>query len=217
MRLSVPEVSRTVSAPPETRTRTVERKQRKESGGRKVTQSEGAPRTESESEEDDLWYCYPDRIERQPRPESDAQDGSAVEKNTVYRGGELDRPHAEVAEPTFTAEGHAELPDQSPEEMGDPGLEGGDPGADNTAREVVEPVHSHPKRNRRPVVRLSYDSLGRPTNRPLTLVHRGMVINVEGGKSEKKPCSTVWCHTMAQCTRCAQVSAQMEPRVTVKV
>ncbi len=213
VRLSVPEVSRTVSAPPETRTKTVERKQRKELGGRKVTPSEGAPRTESESEEDDLWYCYPDRIERQPRPESDAQDGSAVEKNTVYRGGELDRPHGEVAEPTFTAEGHAELPDQSPEEMGDPGLEGGDPGADNTAREVVEPVHSHPKRNRRPVVRLSYDSLGRPTNRPLTLVHRGMVINVEGGKSEKKPCSTVWCHTMAQCTRCAQ----MEPRVTVKV
>lgn len=96
-----------------------------------------------------------------------------------------------MAEPMFTEESHGKLSDQILEEMGDAGLEGGEPGIAN-AKEAVETVHSRPKRNIRPVVRLSYDSLGRPTNRPLTLVHRGMVINVEGGKeSQMKPRNTM--------------------------
>ncbi|KAL1271696.1 hypothetical protein QQF64_030712 [Cirrhinus molitorella] len=218
VRLSVPEEPRKVSAPPVTKTGPVEKKQRRGLRGRNMAMVESELRNESESEEDDLWYYHPNRVERQPRTASEARDVSAMEEDTVCRGGELDRPRAEVAEPTFTEEGRGEPPNQSPVGHRLPGLEGGDPGTANSTREVVKTSHSRPRRNIRPIVRLSYDSLGRPTNRPLTLIHRGMVVNVEGiRESKKKPCSTVWCHPMAQCTQCAQESAHLEPRVAVKV
>lgn len=77
--------------------------------------TEGEPRKDSESEEDDLWYYYPDMVERQPRPESDVQNISVVEEDTVCHEGELDRSPAEFAGAAFTEEGHEELLVQSSE------------------------------------------------------------------------------------------------------
>ncbi|KAK3522328.1 hypothetical protein QTP86_003678, partial [Hemibagrus guttatus] len=207
VRLTVPETSRKVTAP-ETRSGSVGRAKGKRLGGRTEALIEGEPRTDSENEEDDLWYYYPERVETQPRPESEAQDGFVVEENTVCHGDESDRSQTEVAKTAFTEESNGELEVRvlpSPEELIGPGLEGGEPSLDNDTRELVDTDHSRPKRNMRPVVRLSYDRLGQPVNLPLTLVHRGMVINVEDeGESGKELCSTVWCHPMAQCSQCAQ-------------
>ncbi|XP_067293892.1 uncharacterized protein [Pseudorasbora parva] len=205
VRLSDTEEPKKVAAPPEIRTRSVEKKRRRGLGERNVVVTRSELSNESESEEEDLWYYCPQRVERQHRPECIPLEESAMEEETIGCGGEMDGPREEMAEPMFTEEGHGELSDQSPDEMGDPDLEGEESSIANSTKEVVEIVHSRPKRDIRPVVRLSYDSLGRPTNRPLTLVRRGMVVNVEGGEeSEKKPCNTVWCHPMAQCTQCAK-------------
>jgi len=114
--------------------------------------------------------------------------------------------------------GSEELPDWSSETLGDPSLEGGELERITSTEKVVETVNSRPKREIRPVVKLSYDYLGQPTNRPLTLIHRGMVINVESGEeSEGKACNTMWCHPMAQCVRCTRVNPSTEPKVTIKV
>ncbi|KAK3554888.1 hypothetical protein QTP86_000921 [Hemibagrus guttatus] len=138
VRLTVPETSRKVTAP-ETRSGSVGRAKGKRLGGRTEALIEGEPRTDSENEEDDLWYYYPERVETQPRPESEAQDGFVVEENTVCHGDESDRSQTEVAKTAFTEESNGELEVRvlpSPEELIGPGLEGGEPSLDNATREM---------------------------------------------------------------------------------
>ncbi|KAL2093139.1 hypothetical protein ACEWY4_010451 [Coilia grayii] len=60
-----------------------------------------------------------------------------------------------------------------------------------------------PKRQIKPVTRLTYDEPGKQVDRPLTVVHRGMVVNISSPFSDRKQCKTLWCHPMAQCFECA--------------
>ncbi len=46
-------------------------------------------------------------------------------------------------------------------------------------QEPVPMVYRKSQREIRPVIKLSYDELGHPAERPLTLVHRGMVVHIE--------------------------------------
>lgn len=172
-------------------------------------------RNDSDSEEDDLWYYYPNRVDETQKYVT--QEESSINEGAVYNKDELETPAAEMDDTSVTDQGHEAVLEQTPEELEDPALEGGDPGTANTTREVVEHVHVRPKRNTRPIDRLSYDCLGRPTNKSLTLVHRGMVVKVQGGDSSPKFCNTVWCHPMARCTHCVQVSNCAEPEITIEV
>ncbi len=63
-------------------------------------------------------------------------------------------------------------------------------------------VYRKSQREIRSVIKLSYDELGHPAERPLTLVHRGMVVHIEEPSKTKRVCHTVWCHPMAQCPQC---------------
>ncbi len=59
-----------------------------------------------------------------------------------------------------------------------------------------------PRREVKPVKKLSYDELGKSTDRPLTLAYRGMVVTVQN-PTRQSSCSTVWCHPLAKCDLCA--------------
>ncbi len=47
-------------------------------------------------------------------------------------------------------------------------------------------VYRKSQREIRPVIKLSYDELGHPAERPLTLVHRGMVVHIEEPSKDKE-------------------------------
>lgn len=46
---------------------------------------------------------------------------------------------------------------------------------DNEVESICEPKEC---RKVKPVIRLSYDDLGKPTDRPITIIHRGMIIQI---------------------------------------
>ncbi len=61
----------------------------------------------------------------------------------------------------------------------DPGLEGGDILSSSTMDGDEESVcECRTQRKVKPVIRLSYDEPGKPTDRPITIVHRGMIIQI---------------------------------------
>ncbi|XP_072572259.1 uncharacterized protein [Paramormyrops kingsleyae] len=73
--------------------------------------------------------------------------------------------------------------------------------------EEAEYSRSRPKRGVKPVIRLSYEKPGIQTNVPLTIVHRGVVVQIcQSPESERKVCKTLWCHPLAQCVDCVRAS-----------
>lgn len=82
-------------------------------------------------------------------------------------------------------------------------LEGGNNPSRSTSRvEESERRELRPRREVKPVKKLSYDELGKFTDRPLTLAYRGMVVTVQN-PTRQSSCSTVWCHPLAKCDLCA--------------
>lgn len=76
-----------------------------------------------------------------------------------------------------------------------------------------EPVHSErPRRQVKPVTRLTYDEPGKQADRQLTVIHRGMVVHISNPRSKRKTCKTYWCHPMAQCFQCAHRNPAPESR-----
>lgn len=61
----------------------------------------------------------------------------------------------------------------------------------------------HSKRVIRPVVKLSYDELGKPCDHPVTVLSHGVLVG-SGlyGDSRSGVCQTLWCHPMALCYTC---------------
>lgn len=66
-----------------------------------------------------------------------------------------------------------------PEPVVDTELEGGDvPSSSILDTEVESVCESKERRKVKPVIRLSYDEPGKPTDRPITIIHRGMMIQI---------------------------------------
>lgn len=62
------------------------------------------------------------------------------------------------------------------------------------------------KRVTRPVVRLSYDELGKPCDHPVTVLSHGVLVGCGMyGDFRKSPCRTRWCHPMALCFTCSNL------------
>lgn len=74
-------------------------------------------------------------------------------------------------------------------------------------------MESRPKRKVKPVVKLSYDELGQPSDQPISIAYGGMLIRVEGLSQNKNSCSTLWCHPLARCTCCDKANITF-PTVT---
>lgn len=100
---------------------------------------------------------------------------------------EVDRPNTPVVEGDDLP-----FPEEPDGEKNPNGLE--------PAREIRS------KRELKPVVKLSYDELGKSTNRPIYTITHGMPVHCsfvsEGRRSN---CNTVWCHPLATCRKCSRV------------
>lgn len=100
----------------------------------------------------------------------------------------------------------------------DPESEGGDGQFVNPPKEAeTERVELRPKRQVKPVKKLSYDELGQSTDRPLTLVYRGMVVQIEDFPRKEKVCKTLWCHPMALCPQCFRLGKNLKSRAKVLI
>lgn len=184
--------------PPVTRAQMVKRRQRKQNEDN-VNQIVCDSQESSESEDDDRCYYSPARISYQ-RPISPQRDLEPVTEPPVV-----------VPELNQDCAGREDPPENEPQEIlnlfpeveNAQSLEGGEEDTMNVPPdEPVPPVCRKSRREVRPVIKLCYDELGHPADRPLTLVHRGMVVHIEELSKTKKVCHTVWCHPMAQCPQC---------------
>lgn len=123
---------------------------------------------------------------------ADNQNQEHVER-TQERERSVEEKRPEVERPTTPEEMQNYLP--FPEDQD---------GDDNPRG--LEPVReSRPKRERKPVVKLSYDELGKVTNRPIYTITHGMPVHcsfVSEGK--RSNCNTVWCHPLAICNMCSR-------------
>ncbi|RXN17862.1 Retrovirus-related Pol polyprotein from transposon 297 [Labeo rohita] len=78
----------------------------------------------------------------------------------------------------------------------------------------AEPVQ-RPKRQRKPVSKLSYDELGQPSERPITVVHRGIVIHLpNSSKIELCPPEK---SSLPKCSRCTRISTDSENRLIINI
>lgn len=68
-----------------------------------------------------------------------------------------------------------------------------------------------PKRVTRPVVKLSYDELGKPSDSPVTVLSHGVLVG-SGlyGDSRSSQCQTLWCHPMALCFTCSNLASTLD-------
>ncbi len=174
VRLAAPAQSMDHLAPPETRARSVKRKQRNGLGGTSVTLMDNNRVGDSESEEE-LCYFTQTGWKNSHKPRA-VSVYAFCGKEATYSENDLPGPSANDTVPLLPEE---VLEESNPAEAGDPDLEGGESHRESARRDAEELVPARPKREVRPVVKLNYDRLGQPTSRPQTLVRRGMVINGE--------------------------------------
>jgi len=80
----------------------------------------------------------------------------------------------------------------------------------STTEAETETVKLRPKRQVKPVKKRSYDELGQSTDRHLTLVYRGMVVQIEDFPRKTTVCKTLWCHPMALCPQCSRLRKHLK-------
>ncbi len=136
VRLLAPAQSMDHLTPPETRARSVRRKQRNDLGENSVTLMDKNHVSDSESEEE-LCYFYPDRVEQQPKHMSGVQFRPSGEKEDTYSDNHLNGTSVTDTVPLLLEE---VLEESYPVEAGDSDLEGGDSHRECAQRDTVEPV-----------------------------------------------------------------------------
>uniref|UniRef100_A0A3B3I428 Gypsy retrotransposon integrase-like protein 1 n=1 Tax=Oryzias latipes TaxID=8090 RepID=A0A3B3I428_ORYLA len=88
----------------------------------------------------------------------------------------------------------------------DLGLDGEDQGSSDLPVGREEVTVERSKRLKKPVVRLSYDVLGQPSNQPVTILSCGVLVGSGTYRdSRTHPCNTSWCHPMALCSYCVNI------------
>lgn len=97
------------------------------------------------------------------------------------------------------------------------GLEGGAEHNSSQSNEVEIQQVERSKRVTRPVVKLSYDELGKPCEHPVTVLSHGVLVGSGIYRdSRRSPCQTLWCHPMALCFTCSNSTSSLKLRaVTV--
>ncbi|KAL7827579.1 hypothetical protein SRHO_G00332970 [Serrasalmus rhombeus] len=110
----------------------------------------------------------------------------------ALNNGELDKNTdvGEMPNSTNLENAGTEEISQPPTNTGvDPDVEGGDVPDSNVLVEDVEPVCTRSsRRERRPVIRLSYDEPGEPTDCPVTIIHNAFI---KTAVCEKRECRSV--------------------------
>lgn len=123
------------------------------------------------------------------------------------------RPVQDLAEPQPVPNDNTDLPPNADPELND--LEGGADFNPHPEPEAEVPVERS-RRVTRPVVRLSYDELGKPFDQPVTVLSQGVLVGSGTYRdSRKSPCQTLWCHTMALCLTCSSLNPLLNRSILV--
>lgn len=85
-------------------------------------------------------------------------------------------------------------------------LEGGADVNEDEISVEEEPQVERTRRLKKPVIRLSYDELGKPSDQPLTVLSHGVLVGSGTYRDSRfHLCRTAWCHSMALCPDCFRV------------
>ncbi len=79
-----------------------------------------------------------------------------------------------------------------------------------------EPMGHRPKRHWKPVSKLSYDELGQPSERLVTVVHRGIIIHLPNS-SKIELCPPEKYSSLAKCARCTRICADPEDKLIIHI
>lgn len=177
-----------------TRSKTVERRQKKAVNHERENRESVNCNSESDDSSDCVYYPVgrTGNLERLSFPSTE--------------GGNVQSPNRSREDPdrvevTGGEESDAQMEENIEDSVSEEGIE---TVTVASGEEELERGRNYPKRMIKPVQKLSYDELGKSSDRPLTIVYRGMVVKVHESSKKKSACRTLWCHPMATCEHCVQ-------------
>ena len=224
VRLTTPKENVPITQRPVTRTQTDQRRVRKEMRNEDVGEMDvGDGCEESSSDEEDGGSYYPLRhdVSELFRSIPFAVPEREIPHESTPVSDDLEQSHAQEAEePSVEDEAGSSL-QPTPDPVDSSESEGGEHPAERQVVEDEAPVEEltsgRPRRRIKPVERFTYDELGKPVDKPFTVVQRGMVVHISSQEADKSRCKTLWCHPMAQCFRCFLVNPCPERRGLIYV
>lgn len=190
VRLSAPSEKNT--QPKKPTTRALKAKQRKDNECQQQNSEVGQEEWTSESEEDSIHYVPQFNLCVLPEPlYQEAEQRDVVPDAVVSTDSNihvLPEVEIQVDQPPAATEPLEEPLHPQRDPVVDTELEEGDVPAPSTSA-VVADSSQEPcaKRPVKPVLRLSYDTPGQPTDRPVTIVYRGMIIQISCDTEIKDP------------------------------
>ncbi|XP_054862316.1 uncharacterized protein LOC129347852 [Amphiprion ocellaris] len=99
----------------------------------------------------------------------------------------------------------------------DPEINVREGGADLTPTQDNEVEIQPPRRSKRvprPVVKLSYDELGKSCEHPVTVLSHGVLVGSGIYRDPRSsPCHTIWCHPMALCSTCSKEASSLNCKI----
>ncbi|KAG1952160.1 paraneoplastic antigen Ma1 [Pimephales promelas] len=157
-------------------------------------------------------YYFPDRSKQWTQLIPDLQHKLEVQENEVTAHTDSESQYSgeeEVVEETCENEDSRENRHPIVDLREEESLEGGVDSSDNASDLQSEPMEHRPKRKLKPVFKLSYDELGKSSERPVTVVHRGIVIHLTDS-SKIELCPSEKYQHLPKCARCTRICGNSE-------
>lgn len=214
VRVNLPNPRSEVPAERVTRSKTEQKTQKHQMKDKDMRGKDIESEVIASDSENSMDEYYP--VQQKPSFDRMLISSLASDKNTVPYRATQSPTHLEMTEDhTEHEEGSTAL--TASECIGGLGFVGGGNPFRSTSRvEESERREPRPRREVKPVKKLSYDELGKSTDRPLTLAYRGMVVTVQS-PSRQSSCSTVWCHPLAKCSLCASWCTDYKPKALLNM
>lgn len=171
----MPELHKDEELPPKPRTRAQTQRKRRSNTTEPSVQQECESSSESESDLE-----YPQRQSYRTYLEEIWSGHSTNEVQTNASDSPSESESSSSSEPE-TPPMREDPPRRLPDTESEPEPVSSDPDHRKQSSSIkigTPPKQSRPKRSHKPVMRLTYDKLGKTHEEPLTIVHRGVVIKI---------------------------------------
>lgn len=183
VRMSTSVEKDSVAEKPVTRAQTAQKQVRKRESG--LSRSDDEPESmDSEDEYDYQTHCFNlDKFQTEGREASAPQENILSLVDGAIEEGESSshQESEDLEETTFLEHSDIEVTHPLPDTVVDIDLERGDVLDSSASVEDGEASGSRISRRAvKPVIRLTYDEPGKPSDRPFTIIHRGMMIQISG-------------------------------------
>lgn len=216
MRINLPAEREEVPHNMVTRSKTVKRTQKK--AIRHGVDPESCKCVDITSDSDDSSNCAYYPVEQTVDLEKLSFPSSEREKVKSPTRSQKDPAQVEVTGRDLPDDDVESVSAQMPENLGDSVSDEEVNESVNVTREEEHGrVGNHPKGMIKPVQKLSYDELGKSTDRPLTIVYRGMVVKIQESSKVKSACKTLWCHPVATCEHCVNEHPNLKSEVMLQL